>query len=448
MLLRSAADRQVAHVDAAHEHRAAWRLVHPADEGAQSGLAAARRAHHRDHAPRRDRERDVAQRGLTVGIGKREVPELDRASAKGSQPARPTHPRVRPIGHAGNRVQDLDDPFHGRHPAAHDGERPAQRDSGPGQIGEIAVEGHEGAQRDAALDHGAPAEPEHDEAAHSRAQAHERPESRLGAGQSQAAQEVLGVEPAEALDLPRLHGVGPHHRHAGEVLLHLGGEHAELLLDGDGLLVHRVAESLGRQHQERRRRQRPEGEPGIDAPHGGQRAGEGQRGRHQHGAAEARQGADIAHVAGGARHEITGAMRVVERGRAAEKGRIEIPADVMLHPLPGADHDEARAEAGQAVQRRQRQDEQGEAGERVAVRARGERVHGALHRPGNGQRERGGEDEARHSREIAGEIGTEVAEEPPSRGHRLSIDAVPAGAGTVQPTASRGRPSRNGRRAA
>ena len=221
MLRRSTPRGCVAHVDAADEHRAGRRLHNRQTSAPERGLAAARRSHHRHHAPGRDRERDVAQRGLTAGVGEGEAPELERTGRKESGRGRRGRSLVRPIGRPGHRVQDLGDPLHRRQPAAHDGQRPAQRHGGPGQIGQVSVEGHEGAQRDAALGHGPPTDPEDDQGAQPRrpgpSAARSAPECGPGAGCASGTRRW----PAEALDLPRLHRVGAHHRHAGEVLLHL-----------------------------------------------------------------------------------------------------------------------------------------------------------------------------------------------------------------------------------
>ena len=75
------AEREVEHVVPADPHRAARRLVEAAQQRAQRGLAAARRAHHRHHRPRRHRERHVAQHGPPVAVvGERQPSEFNRSA--------------------------------------------------------------------------------------------------------------------------------------------------------------------------------------------------------------------------------------------------------------------------------------------------------------------------------------------------------------------------------
>ncbi len=166
------------------------------------------------------------------------------------------------------------------------------------------------------------------------------------------------VQQPERLHLARLHRVGAHHRHPGQVLLHLGGEHAELLLHAGGAVLHVAAERAREQHEGGERRHRHQGEPRIDEPHGDGRPREGEQRADEHHGAEARDLPDRGDVAGGARHEVAGAVPLVEGRRQLGEARVEVATDVVLHPLAGADHREPRAEPGRPVEQGQRDDDQ------------------------------------------------------------------------------------------
>ena len=136
---------------------------------------------------------------------------------------------------------------------------------------------------------------------------------------------------------------------------------------------------------------------------------EGERGADEHDGAEPGQRAHGGDVAGRARHEIAGAVPVVERGRQGEEPRVEVRADVVLHPLPGAQHGEARPEARHAVRRGQGQDQEHEGRDPGGGAVPLEGVHRALHRPRDAQRERGGEQEAGDAPEIAEPVASQIA---------------------------------------
>ena len=143
------------------------------------------------------------------------------------------------------RLEDLGDAPHRGEPALDARQRPAERDRRPREVGEIAAEGDEGAQRDALIDHRLAAEPQHDEPADARRPAPSAATTRPGSGPGATPRaQVLVVEPAEVRDLPRLHGVGAHHGHAAEVLLDLGRQRAELLLHLRRPRLHLVVEAL------------------------------------------------------------------------------------------------------------------------------------------------------------------------------------------------------------
>ena len=227
---------------------------------------------------------------------------------------------------------------------------------------------------------------------------------------------------------PRLHRVGAHHRHAAEVLLHLGGERAELLLHRGGAHLRVVVKALGDEHERGERRHREQGEPRIDEPHGGERAPEGERGPISITVpkpASARR-VEMSLDARDIRSPVR--CRVIERGRQAAGAACRGRADVVLHPLPGPQHGEARAQPGRAVGRGQGQDQEDVGADRAAPRVPLERVHRALHRPRDAQRERGGEQEAGDAPEVAEPVAVQIRQETSERRHRVSIDQPRAGA--------------------
>ena len=315
------------------------------------------------------------------------------------------------------RIQNLRDPLHRGQPPLDAGERPAQRDGGPRELGEVAVEGHERTQGDAPVHHRLAAQPEDDQGADPRDQAHERPRHRLGAGQGEVARPVLVVEPGELGDLPVLHGVRAHHRHAGEVLLGLGRQRAELLLHGGGAHLHVVIEALGDHHQARKRRHREQGQPRVDRPHGAEGAREREDRADQHHAAEAGEGAQGRDVVRRARHQVAGAVGVVEGGRQRQQSRVQRGAEVVLHPLPRPQDREAGAEPGRAVTRREGQDEEHEGGHVGGGAVALEGIHRTLHRPRDADRHQRGEEQAGRPAQVAQAIAEQIRQEASERGH-------------------------------
>ena len=142
-------------------------------------------------------------------------------------------------------VQNLRHPHHGGEPTLEIGERPSERDGRPREVGEIPAERHEGAEGDAPVEDGAASHPEHDQAAHSRDETEHGRERGLGPGKAKAARQILAIQPLEGPDLTRFHGVGAHHGHAAEILLHLGGQRAQLLLERRRLDLHAMIEAPG-----------------------------------------------------------------------------------------------------------------------------------------------------------------------------------------------------------
>ncbi len=103
-------------------------------------------------------------------------------------------------------------------------------------------------------------------------------------------------------------------------------------------------------------------------------------------------------------------MRLVEGGRQRLEVLVEVAANIVLDPLPGSEHGEARAEPGHPVQECQSENGPGVDGDHLGSRAGPERVNGELDLPGNGERQARGGGEAENPRRIAGSVRTAIAE--------------------------------------
>ena len=159
---------------------------------------------------------------------------------------------------------------------------------------------------------------------------------------------------------------------------------------------------------------------GSMQPHGAERADEGERGpRHHHGA-EAGELADGGDVAGRARHEVADAVGVVEGRRHAQQMREEIVADVALHPLPRAEHGEARAHARRAVRRGEEQDDQDVARQRRSALL-AERIDRVLDRPRDAERDARAGGQAQDPDRVATPVPVEICPEPAGGRHSPSI---------------------------
>ena len=88
-------------VGAVHAHAAARRVVEAAEEQAERGLAAARRADDRDVPPARDRERDVPEHRRAGLVGERHVAELERAEVRREAAVASRHPAAAERGELG-----------------------------------------------------------------------------------------------------------------------------------------------------------------------------------------------------------------------------------------------------------------------------------------------------------------------------------------------------------
>src|SRR6266851_4585552 len=130
----------------------------------------------------------------------------------------------------GPRYNNLLDAVHRGQAAAHDRERPAERDRRPGEVREIAVERDERAEAQAAVHDGSAARPEHDERTDARDQPHQGRESGLGPREGEAQAQVFPVGPTKVGARARLERVRAHHGHAAQIFLDSLRQDAELIL--------------------------------------------------------------------------------------------------------------------------------------------------------------------------------------------------------------------------
>ena len=313
------------------EDRAGRRIPQPGQERGQRALPGARRSHDRDGAARLDAEAQVAERGRPVRrVAERQPADLDLAPHGAAE-----RRRLGPVEDPRARVEDLGHPAERREPPADDRQHPAERHRGPREVGDVAGEGHEHAEREAPLQDRPSADPEDAQGADAGHDREERREEAVGPRLAEDAGEVLLVQSPELLDLARRERVGAHDRHPAQVLLGLGREVRQLLLDGDRLGVGAGVVAAGHGDEQRVRREGGQGEPGVHAEHDDQgsrvddrRVDEGQE-------AEADEHRDALEVVGRPRHEVarfagTGRRRARaggtrRRGRRGSRSRPAAP---------------------------------------------------------------------------------------------------------------------------
>ena len=113
---------------------------------------------------------------------------------------------------------------------------------------------------------------------------------------------------AELLHLALFLGIGAHHPHAGEALLHARRDVGEALLDLGEQCVDALAEELGGERHQRHGHESEQGEAAVDPRHEEERAGGGEEGVgavHDRRAAEH---ADRLEVVGRPRHQVAGGV--------------------------------------------------------------------------------------------------------------------------------------------
>ena len=246
------------------------------------------------------------------------------------------------VGDGGLLLQQFVDADDGGGAALEEVDDPADGDHGPDELDHVDVEGGEVADGDAVRDDLMAADQQRDHQAEAEHEFERGPEHGHQPDQVQRAADVLLVGGLEGGDLGVFLREGADQARAGEVLLRLGGDVGEHGLDALEAAMDALAEGL---HQHRRERQRADGaqrQLRADADHERQRGrGEDEAvGRVHDGRAE--QLADGVQVVGGARHDVAGAVGVVEAGGLALEVGEEVVAQVELDLARGADDDLAR----------------------------------------------------------------------------------------------------------
>ena len=354
-----------AHVGAVDEHAPGGRVVEARDELHERRLARAGGADEGDVRAGLDGQRDVAQGrlGVLAGlvVGERHVAQLDAAGA-GRQ-------RLR-LGRRGDprlAVEQLEQARAGGGGALGEAERPAERADRREQHEQVAVEGGELAEREAAVDDLATADEQ------------QRGEPELG--QEADERVVEGAQPggdhrlledarharAEAALLLLLGGERLDDAHAADALLDVGGQLADALLD---LLQRRpraAPVAVGDPDDERDRKQRDGGERRVDDEDRDRGEDDGQRGLRDEHEAVAEEEAHGLQVDGRARHELTGLLAVEEAELLPEQMLVDAVSQVDLDAERDAAGDEPARDGEAEAQHAGDDDEQADELQPVAV---------------------------------------------------------------------------------
>jgi hypothetical protein len=220
-------------------------------------------------------------------------------------------------------VEQLEDPGARRGRALGQAEREAERAHRPEQHEQQHVEGGEVAERQLAVDHPAPAEQQDRGEPELGEEGDERRVERPDARRDHRLVEDAGHRAGEPLTLALLACERLDDAYAGDVLLGLGGQLGDALLDLLQRRARPASEPRGGQHHERHGDERDRREDGIDEEH--RRGGEEDRQRRleDEDEAVAEEEADRLQVDGGARHELTGLLAVEE----PELERLQVPVE-------------------------------------------------------------------------------------------------------------------------
>ena len=249
-------ERQPPDVDAVEQHRAAVGVVGPDQQVHQRGLARAGGADDRERPPRVDPERDVLQHPAALpraGIAEPDVAELDRAPAAGR---RQRDRRASGSAIAGrSRKSWLIRPIDAAPRCTRLTAQPSAI------IGQTSIARYTPKATNAptvtvpAITSRPPAYST-DQPAQAAQQGEQREEQALHPGEPRLRAEVVVAQAAEAVDLGPFLPVGADHAHAGEILVGVAGEVAELLLDRLAAAVDPLPQRDHRDRQPQQRHQR------------------------------------------------------------------------------------------------------------------------------------------------------------------------------------------------
>ena len=386
-------------------------------------------------------ERDALERPAPVAHGRVAEPDvLERHAAS----ARGRRQRHGSLGRGDGRrlAQQLVDPLDGRRAPLQQVDGPAQRDHRPHQHRQVDAERHEGPGRDGARDHEPASGVEHDDPAQSAQQRHQRMECALHLRHGEVSPEVFVVEAAEVTLLGALLAVGPHHAHAGQVLLHIRAHRAEVLLDGAGAFMHHAAEHDHHDGQPEQREQRQQAERQADVRHLGYDERSAYRGVHEVHQGGARHHADGREVVRGACHEIAGGMAVEETGRMAQEVGEQVVPHLRLDAPTAAVERLAHAEPGDAAHDRDAHEHHRAPGDHAERGAPADLVDAPLQEA----RARGGERVGDQHQHQAEHVGCPVTADVREKGaqfahhHIPSLLSIPPGRRPIEDRSPRSTP--------
>ncbi len=267
MCPRSCRAAKRAHVDAVDQHATFADVVEPAQQVHERGLAAAALADDAHRLAGLDLEVDVAEHRLVPLVAEGHVLELDP-----SLDLRHVDWR-RGVGGFDRRVEEFEHALAAGEEVGQPGGELRQRGQRRVEHGQIGEEGHERPERHLAVEHLAPADVPHDEAAEAEDERHRRREGRGRVIDVHPALAQVAADAVEPRVLAVFLGKGLHHAHAREH----AGEHAGLLRAGIPeavvLGVHALPEEPTAGDHQRRRDERVDGQLGVEGEqhraHGG-----------------------------------------------------------------------------------------------------------------------------------------------------------------------------------
>ena len=266
------------------------------------------------------------------------------------------------------------------------------------------------------MDHLAAAEEQDHGQAQVRQEADERVVERAQARGEHRALEDGADDAAEALELALLGRERLDHAHARDVLLDVGGQLRDALLDLRERGPRAAPVARGDQHHERHGDQRQRRQPGLDRQHRDAREQDRQPALQDEHEAVAEEEAHRLQVDGQARHQLAGLLAVEERQLELLQVRVQAVAQVVLD----AERDLARHQAASDRERQPRErhehDRHDQALEAVAV-ARVDPVDRPAGQPRDRDGGRHGQRREHQRGHHSGPVRAQEAEEPEEGAH-------------------------------
>ncbi len=286
--------------------------------------------------PASHRQGDAVQRGLAaVFVGERRRAQVDAARARGQRPGARLRDDLRLA------VEDLEDPRARGGRALGEAEDHADGAHRPEQREHVRVERGELAEVQAPVDDRAAAEEQEAGEAELRQEADERVVERAQARRDHRLVEDAADAGGEALALQVLAGEGLDDAHAADVLLDVGRQLGDPLLDLLQRGPRAAPVAVRDPDDERDGAQRDERERRVDDDHRDRGEDDRQRGLGDDHEAVAEEEAHGLQVDGRARHELAGLLAVEE----AELEREQVAVDLVAQVVLDAERDLARDEA-------------------------------------------------------------------------------------------------------